>query len=71
MLVSDLLAIEFLAGKCSLLTFHSFIIDKFKSLKLLKNNKNSISFFQTAYHYTFKRIIKKKMGVTGQNLLRH
>ena len=36
MLVFEILAIQILAGKYSLLTFHSFIIDKFKFLKTIE-----------------------------------
>ena len=69
MLVFEILAIEILAGKCSLLIFHSIIIDQLKFSKTIKK-KDFIRLLQMAYNYTCKRFIKK-MGVHGQKFLRH
>ena len=55
MLDFKILAIEILAGKCSLLIFKSFIIDKFKLSKTIRNNKDFIRLLQMTYKYIYEK----------------
>ena len=61
MLVFEILAIEILAGNYSLLTFHSFIIDKFKFSKTIKKY-----FYRCLIIIHVKDLQKEKWGLPGK-----